>query len=272
MIQERLSDLSSTEEIFNSAKSKYEEALRVAGYKENLEYTKVQKNKQSSKQTTRKRKIIWFNPPFNAAVSTNIARAFLNLVEKHFPKNSPLQKYFNKNNIKVSYSCMPNVSSIISSHNSKILGNQETLTEGGCNCRGGMETCPLQGKCLTESMIYKATVTSTDKTAEYIGLSSTTFKSRYNNHTISFRNSNQATSTGLSKFIWKLKEENKPYDVTWKIACLAPTYLTETKKCQLCLCEKTLIVLANKTSSLNKKHEIMGKCRHKNKKLLSAVT
>ena len=38
-------------------------------------------------------------------VHTNIAREFLNLVSKHFPKNHRYRKIFNKNNMKVSYSC-----------------------------------------------------------------------------------------------------------------------------------------------------------------------
>ena len=46
----------------------------------------------SSKSKRRKIKIIWFNPPFSKNVKTNIARNFLQLIDKHFPQNiSPLQ-------------------------------------------------------------------------------------------------------------------------------------------------------------------------------------
>ena len=49
------------------------------------------------------------NPPFNINVATNVAKTFLTLIDKHFPKNRRLSKIFNRNTIKVSYSCLPNV-------------------------------------------------------------------------------------------------------------------------------------------------------------------
>ena len=30
-----------------------------------------------------KKRVVWFNPPFNSAVKTNIAKEFLKLVDKH---------------------------------------------------------------------------------------------------------------------------------------------------------------------------------------------
>ena len=97
---------------------------------------------------------------------------FLKLVDKHFPKNSTLHKCYNRNTLKVSYSTMANIGSIIQSHNKKLLGESILPTEKGCNCRKPQE-CPLDGKCLTESMIYKALVTDeTNQTKyHYVGLS-----------------------------------------------------------------------------------------------------
>ena len=37
---------------------------------------------------------------------TNVDYNFLRLVDKHFPKGSTLHKIFNRNNLKVSFSCM----------------------------------------------------------------------------------------------------------------------------------------------------------------------
>ena len=54
-------------------------------------------------------------------VQTNIGREFLNLVSKHFPKNHRYSKIFNKNNMKVSYSCTDNLQTLIKKHNRKIL-------------------------------------------------------------------------------------------------------------------------------------------------------
>ena len=52
-------------------------------------------------------------------VPTNVGRDFLNLVSKHFPKNHRYRKIFNKNNMKVSYSCTDNLQTIIKKHNRK---------------------------------------------------------------------------------------------------------------------------------------------------------
>ena len=57
-------------------------------------------NPRTGKQ--RKRNIIWFNPPFSKNVATKIGRYFLNLVDKHFPRDHKFHKIFNRNNIKVS--------------------------------------------------------------------------------------------------------------------------------------------------------------------------
>ena len=85
----------------------------------------------------RQRNVIWFNPPYSMNVQTNIGREFLKLVIKHFPKNHRYSKIFNKNNIKVNYSCTDNLQTIITEkHNRKILETSKTpSTENNCNCR-----------------------------------------------------------------------------------------------------------------------------------------
>ena len=55
---------------------------------------------------------IWFNPPWNDAVATNASK-FRPLIDEHYPKGSQLQQYFNRNTVKVSYSCMPDMASTI---------------------------------------------------------------------------------------------------------------------------------------------------------------
>ena len=61
----------------------------------------------------RSRNIIWFNPPYNKCITSNIGRDFLNLICKHFSNNSAQAKIFYKNHIKVSYSCTSNTSQLI---------------------------------------------------------------------------------------------------------------------------------------------------------------
>ena len=116
------------------------------------------------KKKQKKENITWFYPPFNKSVSTNLGSKLLNLVDKHFPKATILGKIFNKNTIKVSYSCLPNMEKIISSHNKKILREHQVNTlrtnAPNCNCRKGVQSCPLRGECLSKSIIYRAEVIS----------------------------------------------------------------------------------------------------------------
>ena len=42
-------------------------------------------------------------------------------VDTHFPIGNKVHKIFNRNTVKVSYSCMSNVKSIITSHNTRII-------------------------------------------------------------------------------------------------------------------------------------------------------
>ena len=62
--------------------------------------------------------------------------------QKTLPKISQFQKMFNKNNVKVSYSCMPNMKSLINMHNKKIL-TTNTADNQKCNCTR-KEQCLLQ--------------------------------------------------------------------------------------------------------------------------------
>ena len=122
-IGRRISDISSNKELFNKAKPHYENALRQSGHDEELTYSKSMKSTPHSSQNRRKnrqRNIIWFNPPYSMNVQTNIGREFLNLVSKHFPKKHRYNKIFNKNTVKVSYSCTDNLQTIIKNHNRKI--------------------------------------------------------------------------------------------------------------------------------------------------------
>ena len=94
---------------------------------------------------------------------------FLTLVHKDFPKDHKLRKIFNRNTIKISYSCMNNTKQIIDIHNKRILNLSEhidetadnTIDNKSCNCRQ-KNTCPLNGNCLQSSVIYQATVKRND--------------------------------------------------------------------------------------------------------------
>ena len=258
-ISRRVSTNSSSEEAFNEAAPMYNNALSASGYAEGIEY--MGQPAKKNRKRNRKRKITWFNPPFSRSVRTNVAAAFLTMIDRHF-KNTPLKKIFNRHNVKVSYSCMPNIAAIISGHNKRQLIQEPP--EKPCNCRKKQE-CPMEGRCQASHIIYEAHVTSQDELRTYIGSAETTFKTRYNNHTMSFRHEKYRTNTELSKHLWKKKNDDKEYHLSWRIKDKASSYNPATKRCCLCTTEKVRILTADKTKILNKRSEIIAKCRHANK-------
>ena len=133
-IAKRISDTSSSKDIFDKSISIYQNALHKNGFKEQLKYTPSDTIfQEENDQRTRGRKI-WFNPPYSRSVKTNIGKNFLHLLVKQFPANNKMHNIYNKNTAKVSYSCMKNMDSIISGHNHNILTLKQKSF--GCNCRG----------------------------------------------------------------------------------------------------------------------------------------
>ena len=126
-ISKILSDLSSNKDIFQRAKPIYFEAFKESVFNEPKRNTG-----DNASKIQRKRKIIWLNTPFSLSVKTNIGRTFLKLLKQHFRKSNRLYKIFNMSTVKVSYSCMSKISSIISSHSKRLL--RPRTTEYGCNC------------------------------------------------------------------------------------------------------------------------------------------
>ena len=91
-----------------------------------------------------------------------------------------LHKIFNRNTVKVSYSCMQNMSKIYKRHNSKITSapcNQLTL----CNCREKGE-CPRDNKCQTVDPVYDCCVISSESQKIYFELAEEKWTQRYYNH------------------------------------------------------------------------------------------
>ena len=267
----RLSSISSDQEVFNEAAPPYQEALRKSGYTHKLEF-KPPPQRPPTQNRKRRRNVIWFNPPCNKNVKTNIGRAFLSLIDRSFPTGHRLRKIFNRNTLKLSYSCMPNVKQLIDGHNKSILKNAETAQprqdeRKKCSCRK-KEECPLDGECLVSEVVYQATVNTQDTRETYIGLTANQFKARYRNHQMSFRHEKRRNETELSKHLWKLKEENIDFTVTWKILAKAKPYTNLTKRCNLCNTEKFFLITKPHMATLNKRNELISTCRHRRKFIL----
>ena len=121
------------------------------------------------------------------------------------------------------------------------------------------------------NIIYQAEVTTSHSKQTYIGLCDTSFKSRYWNHTCSFRNERYRNSTELSKYVWGLKDKKTDYQIRWRCIRHARSYSNVTKKCNLCLWEKYYIICRPNMATLNKRNELVSSCRHAKKFLLNNV-
>jgi hypothetical protein len=66
------------------------------------------------------RRIPWFNPPYSLDMETNVAKDFLELVDKHFPPGLIIYSICNRSTQKISYRRLPNLTSVIGKHNSKL--------------------------------------------------------------------------------------------------------------------------------------------------------
>ena len=162
---------------------------------------------------------------------------------------------------------MPSMKVKIDGNNMNVL-NSNSEDEKLCNCPKNA-TCPLNGECLRKDIVYQATVTCGETSESYVGITATSFKARLANHKASFKSKEKRNATELSKHIWDLKERDLDYAIKWKVLCKAPNYSNKTKKCHLCLAEKFFILCKQNTASLNKKSELLSKCRHKDKFLLN---
>ena len=269
-VEKRISDLSSTKEIFDGAKQHYQDALQKSGHKYTLSY---KPSNNQGRRRNRGRNIIWFNPPFSNSVETNVGKEFLRLLDRHFPAHDPLHKIFNRQTVKVSYGCMPSIKASINVHNKKILEETEPLAPGNCNCRNPDE-CPMPEVCTTPNILYEATVTANlpnygEKI--YKGISEPPFKDRYGNHKKSFQHSKYKSETCLSTEIWRIKNLGGTPKITWRLIKQYRGFNPTTGRCALCLNEKLEILSHQGPNLINKRDEIVSTCRHRRKFLLAQL-
>ena len=270
-IESRLRMISSSKEIFEESAKEYQDALERSGFDHKLTYEDNTGIARTKKPRNRKRQVIWFNPPYNKSVSTNVGKDFLKLLDKHFPSHNKFSKIFNRRSVKVSYSCLPNMKSKINQHNKKILG--ETTTNAGendadirrCNCPESTE-CPMDGFCLDKDVHYAAHLTSDLRnygTKEYQGICSTEWKRRLGNHKKAFRHEKYKKDTELSKEVWRIKEKGGNFRIKWSKISNYASYRPEIGRCNLCQQEKLAIATYEGKNMLNKRNEIISRCRHR---------
>ena len=84
-------------------------------------------------------------------------------------------------------------------------------------------------------------------------------------------NSKYQGGTTLSTKVWELKDKGLPIDIKWNILHQTKPYKAGMKSCDVCLLEKTRILLgrngpeelADNVILLNKRTEVTSKCRHR---------
>ena len=127
----------------------------------------------------------------------------------------------------------------------------KTQLHNGCNCKSP-DKCPLPAKCLTKSLVYRATVSTNDSKPDqtYIGLTSNPFKTRFASHKTSFTNVKKKHATEHSNYIWQLKDKNVHFQIKWEFIKQASPY-TATP-----LIDATY-VCGNNTSSSATRHQLL---------------
>ena len=282
-INKRLSMLSSNKGLFDQAAPTYQDALVRSKHDHQLAFKEEEEptlDRPSKTKRSRKREIIWWNPPFSINVKTNIGGKFLALIDKCFPKEGPMGKIFNRSNLKISYSTCPNMKQVINAHNKKVLA--ESLPEvevKHCSCPKATReagTCPLQGFCFDKNLVYQAKVveTRTDGVKQeesYVGCCGTEWKDRLGNHNKSFKHERYKHETVLSSHIWALKARGSTYTITWRILDRGAPFNHVTKTCMLCCKERFFIIRRPDLASLNSRQEVGNHCLHIASSLLKTV-
>ena len=164
-VNKRLNSRSINRECFEVEKKPFQDAIQSAGYNFELSWkeppviedsvstSNVGFNAMEPQKSKRKRKrnIIWFNPPYSSFIENKIGKSFRDLIDKHFKKGTLLGKLFNKNRLKISFCCLPNLELRIMFHN-KILLSKINNVDKTCNCQRS-RLFPVNVKCLVKDCI-----------------------------------------------------------------------------------------------------------------------
>ena len=126
--------------------------------------------------------------------------------------------------------------------------------------------CPMEENCLVNDVVYKCDVTRLLSKKVYLGFAEGEWKSRFYNHKLSFKHKRYSNKTTLSSYMWHLKSvSSETPNLEWSVLrCVSPNS-NISKKCVLCLYEKLeRVTYQNQNELLNKRSELLCKCRHAN--------
>ena len=165
---------------------------------------------------------------------------------------------------------MPNIKSIINSHNRKILHPPVNSQSRTCNCIKKTD-CSLQEKWQSENTLYQVDISSENfQTKIYYGISEKNLRTRYSNHKKLFNHEKHKNGKQLSNELWKIKASKEESLLVWKGLGQHQPYNVNTKRCLLYLNEKLQIAVFRGNNMLNKRTEVISKCRQENKYALAS--
>ena len=136
---------------------------------------------------------------------------------------------------------MPNIKGEIHKHNKNTLekAQQKHPDIQLCNCTNKTE-CPLNGQCLTESIVYQANITAKIlgyKEKVYLDVSKQHLKFAMATKKKWFTKKHK-NDTGLSKEYWKIKQKNGIPRIKWQVLRKCHAYNQKKRQTVLCLNEK----------------------------------
>ena len=121
---------------------------------------------------------------------------------------------------------MPNIKFIIQKHNKRTMNMHKKILQVTSNLMRLNDVMAvtvlviifsrLQNICQIKKVIYKATVIYVKETKYYIGSTGNTFKNRWYGQNNNIKNINE-NETELSKYIWKLINNNIEYNIKLSI-------------------------------------------------------
>ena len=128
--------------------------------------------------------------------------------------------------------------------------------------------------CTTRNVVYQACISPMEQQRDgeriYIGISAGNWKQRWYSHRHSFSNPKLRYQTALLKYFWGLKDQGLSPQIKWKILRHSSAANSFNGRCNLCLDEKISIInFKNRKLLLNKRNELVFKCRHRGKFKLS---
>ena len=149
------------------------------------------------------------------------------------------------------------MSSAIKQHSCKVLltKNIDRL----CSCRN-KGRCPLDDKCLKNVSFTRAFISTMVLVMKNLNLSTITTQIHF-----AIENFKTFNYTKLSKHIWQVQDKDINFILKWSIAAYASTCRCVSRRCNLSLTEKYAIASVDQKNLLNKRTELISKCRHRSK-------